>query len=87
MTSSVQLFQLFNLMHLFKLSSEVRINSLESLNSIDKKLLYIPKFKTVTYGKNSLRYYGPTLWNKTFKTGVIRVRYQKLDQHIISKML
>ena len=60
-------------MHLFQLSSEVRINAFDSLNSIDKKLLYIPKFNTVTYGKQSLRYLCPKLWNETFKTGVILV--------------
>ena len=75
-----------DLMHLFKLSSEVRINSLESLNSIDKKLLYIPKFKTITYGKHSLRYLGPTLWNETFKTGVIRVSSLKEKDIAVSKI-
>ena len=39
----------------------------------NKKLLYIPKLSTVTYGKQSLRYLGPKLWNDTFKTGVILV--------------
>ena len=62
-----------DLMHLFQLSSEVRINAFDSLNSIDKKLLYIPKFNTVTYGKQSLRYLCPKLWNETLKTGVILV--------------
>ena len=62
-----------DLMQLFQLSSEVRLNALNSLNSIDKKLLYIPKFNTVTYGKQSLRYLCPKLWNDTFKTGVILV--------------
>ena len=62
-----------DLMQLFQLSSEVRLNALNSLNSIDKKLLYIPKFSTVTYGKQSLSYLGPKLWNDTFKTGVILV--------------
>ena len=62
-----------DLMHLFQLSSEVRINAFDSLNSIDKKLLYIPKFSTVTYGKQSLRYHCPKLWNDTFKTGVVLV--------------
>ena len=62
-----------DLMQLFQLSSEVRTNAFDSLNSIDKKLLYIPKFNTVTYGKQSLRYFCPKLWNETFKTGVISV--------------
>ena len=75
-----------DLMRLFKLSSEVRTNSFESLNSIDKKLLYIPKFKTVTYGKRSLRYLGPTLWNETFKTGIIRVSSVKQRNIAVSKI-
>ena len=82
-------------MHLFQLSSEVRINAFDSLNSIDKKLLYIPKFNTVTYGKQSLRYLCPKLWNETFKTGVILVSdiqkkiflCQKSKPFTISKML
>jgi hypothetical protein len=62
-----------DLMHLFQLSGEVRTNAIASLNSIDKKLLYIPKFNTITYGKQSLRYLCPKLWNETFKTGRIQV--------------
>ena len=67
----------YDLIQLFQLSSEVCTNTLESLNSIDKKLLYIPKFQTITYGKQSLRYVGPSLWNQTFKTGIIQVDNEK----------
>ena len=70
----------------FKLSSEVRTNSVESHNSIDKKLLYIPKFKTIAYGKQTLRYFGPALWNETFKTGVIRVSSLKEKNIAVSKI-
>ena len=28
----------------------------------------IPRFRTVHYGKHSLRYFGPHLWNKLDKT-------------------
>ena len=75
-----------DLMHLFKLSSEVRINACEYLNSIDKKLLYIQKFKTVTYGKQSIRYTCPKLWNETFKTGTIRVNNLKEKDIPVSKI-
>ena len=75
-----------DLMHLFKLSSDVRINTLESLNSIDKKLLYIPKFNTISYGKQSLRYICPKLWNETFKTGVINVSNIKEKNIAVSKI-
>ena len=66
-----------DLMSLFKLSSEVRIDCQDNLNSIINKLLYIPKFNSVTYGKQSLRYHVPKLWNETFKTGSIGVGTNK----------
>lgn len=66
-----------DLMSLFKLSSEVRTNNYQNLNSIVNRLLYIPKFKGVTYGKQSLRYHVPKLWNETFKTGSIQVNSEK----------
>ena len=37
------------------------------------RLIYIPRFKTITYGKDSLRYQCAKLWNKTFKTGDIHI--------------
>ena len=41
---------------------------------------YNRSFNTTTYGKNSLRYVGPSLWNETFK-GVVRskIGYVKVD--------
>ena len=75
-----------DLMQLFQLSSEVRTNAFDSLNSIDKKLLYIPKFNTVTYGKQSLRYFCPKLWNETFKTGSIQVSNIKAKKIAVSKI-
>ena len=75
-----------DLMQFFKLSSEVRPNAFDSLNSIDKKLLYIPKFNTVTYGKQSLRYLCPKLWNDTFKTGFISVSDVQKKNIPISKI-
>ena len=73
-------------MLLFKLSSEVRTDTLGSLNSIDKKLLYIPKFNTVTYGKESLRYVCPFLWNEIFKTGIIEVNNDKKKNIPVTKI-
>ena len=65
---------------------EVRTNTFDSLNSIDKKLLYIPKFNTIAYGKKSLRYLCPKLWNETFKSGVIQVSPIKEKNISVSKI-
>ena len=43
------------------------------LKSVANNLIYIPGFKTITYGKDSLRYQCARLWNKTFKTGDILI--------------
>ena len=64
-----------DLMSLFQLSGDVR--SYSFLNSVVNKLLYIPPFKTITYGSHSLRYQGPKLWNETFKKGNIMVDTNK----------
>ena len=61
-----------DLMNLFQLSSDVRTDT-QNLNSIVNRLLYIPKFQTMTYGKHSLKYLCSKLWNDTFKTGSIQV--------------
>ena len=73
-------------MTLFKLSSEIRTNTPQALNSIDQKLLYIPKFHTVRHGKCSLRYYGPKLWNETFKSGTIQVNQDRKKDIKVSKI-
>ena len=75
-----------DLMTLFKLSSEIRTNTPQALNSIDQKLLYIPKFHTVRHGKCSLRYYGPKLWNETFKSGTIQVNQDRKKDIKVSKI-
>ena len=75
-----------DLMELFQLSCEIRTDTFGSLNSIDKKLLYIPKFNTITYGKESLRYVCPFLWNETFKTGTIVVNDDKKKNIPVSKI-
>ena len=61
-----------DLLSLFQMSSEIRTRY-QALNSVVNNLLYIPPFKTMTYGKRSLRYQGPKLWNDTFKSGFIKV--------------
>ena len=61
-----------DLMSLFRLSSDVHTTSRE-LNSTVNRLIYMPSFKTITYGKDSLRYQCAKLWNKTFKTGIIQI--------------
>ena len=43
------------------------------MKSVANNLIYIPPFKTITYGKDSLRYQCAKLWNKTFKTGDIQI--------------
>ena len=73
-----------DLMSLFRLSCEIR--SYTNLNSIDKKLLFIPDFKGITYGKQSLKYMGPKLWNDTFKTGIIQVHTNKAKNIPLSKI-
>ena len=82
-----------DLMNLFQLSSDVRTDT-QNLNSIVNRLLYIPKFQTMTYGKHSLKYLCSKLWNDTFKTGSIQVssnpvkliKRLKSKRYIISKM-
>ena len=59
-------------MSLFRLSSDVHTTSRE-LNSTVNRLIYMPSFKTITYGKNSLRYQCAKVWNDTFKTGDIQI--------------
>ena len=61
-----------DLMSLFRLSSEVHTRS-RQLNSTVNRLIYLPRFKTVTYGKDSLKYQCAKLWNETFKTGDIQI--------------
>ena len=61
-----------DLMSFFRLSGEVYTTSRE-LRSTVNRLIYIPKFKTIKYGKDSIRYKCAKLWNSTFKTGYITV--------------
>ena len=61
-----------DLMSLFQLSSNVQTTNLE-LNSANHNLLYLPPFKTLTYGKKSIRYQCPKLWNHTFKNSSLQI--------------
>ena len=61
-----------DLRSLFRLASDVHTTTRE-LKSVANNLIYIPGFKTITYGKDSLRYQCAKLWNKLFKTGDILI--------------
>ena len=61
-----------DLMSLFRLSSDVHTTS-RKLNSVVNRLIYMPSFNTITYGKDSLRYHCAKLWNNTFKSGDIQI--------------
>ena len=65
-----------DLMSMFRLSCEVRTET-QTLISIHNKLLYIPPFHTTSYGKQSLSYLGPKLWNEIFKTSSIQVNQDR----------
>ena len=61
-----------DLRSLFRLASDVHTTTRE-LNSVVNNLIYIPAFKTITYGKASLRYRCAKLWNEKFKSGNIQI--------------
>ena len=60
------------LLPIFQLSKDIHTTS-QTLNSAYNNLLFIPSFKSMTYGKKSIRYSCPKLWNETFKTGTIQI--------------
>ena len=72
-------------MSLFRLSSDVHTTS-RALNSEINKLIYISSFKTITYGKVSLRYQCAKLWNKIFKTGEIQIEADKSNNVKLAKI-
>ena len=47
----------------------------------------IPRFRTVHYGKHSLRYFGPHLWNKLDKTDREKPNLKSFQDSIMSKNL
>ena len=61
-----------DLMDLFQLTADVHTTNLV-LNSADRNILHLPPFKTMTYGKKSIRYQCSKIWNYTFKNGMIQI--------------
>ena len=59
-------------MSLFTLRSDIDTTS-RAMKSRTNRLIYMPSFNTVTYGKDSIKYQCAKLWNATFKTGVLNV--------------
>ena len=57
---------------IFQLSKDVHTTNI-TLNSAHNDLLFIPSYKSMTYGKKSIKYHCPKLWNETFKNGIIQV--------------
>ena len=53
------------------------------LNSALNNLIHIPRFDTMTYGRNSIKYHCAKLWNDMFPTGFIQIDDdRKKDSHI-----
>ena len=73
-----------DLRDLFQLTADIHTTSF-ALNSTNRNLLYLPPFKTIAYGKKSIRYQCPKIWNFTFKHGTIQInsdrsKDRKLDE-------
>ena len=74
-----------DLMSLFQLSSNVQTTNLD-LNSANYNLLYLPPFKTLTYGKKSIRYQCPKLWNHTFKNSSLQISSDRTKDVILNSI-
>ena len=74
-----------DLMDLFQLSSDVHTTNLV-LNSTDRNLLHLPPFKTMTYGKKSIRYQCPKLWNHTFKNSSLQISSDRTKDVILNSI-
>ena len=61
-----------DLMSLFQFTTDVQTTNLV-LNSADNNLLYLPPFKTMNYGKKSIKYQCPKIWNHTFKNESLQI--------------
>ena len=71
-------------MRLFEFTIDVQITKLV-LNSGNNKLLHLPPYKTMTYGKKSIKYQCPKIWNHTFKNGYLQISSDRAkDAHIDS---
>ena len=65
-----------DLMSLFKLTTDVQTTNLV-LSSSKNNLLYTPRFQTMTYGKKSIKYQCPKIWNQTFKNGSLQTELDR----------
>ena len=74
-----------DLMSLFVLSTNVHTTN-QVLNSAINNLIHIPRFETVTYGQNSIRYRCAKLWNDMFPTGFIQVNVDRSKDVHLSKI-
>ena len=71
-----------DLMSLFILSSNVHSTN-QALNSAINNLIHIPRFETVSYGKNSIKFHCAQLWNNMFPTGFIQINADRQkDVHL-----
>ena len=59
-----------DLHNLFNFNCDIHKTNLE-LNSVRKQYLHIPSINTTSYGNKSLRYHCASLWNNTFKQGIV----------------
>ena len=69
-----------DLKNLFTFSSDIHITNIK-LNSARKKFIHIPRIKTVTYGKQSIKFHCAKLWNDKFKNGI---SIDKNESHNVS---
>ena len=74
-----------DLMPIFQLHKDIQTTNL-TLNSSYNNLLYTPSFKTMTYGKKSIRYSCPKLWNDTFRTGTIQIDSERKNDVKLSSI-
>ena len=61
-----------DLMSLFQFTTDVQTTNLV-LNRAYNNLLYLPPFKTMNYGKKSIKYQCPKIWNHTFKNESLQI--------------
>ena len=75
-----------DLMPMFQLSKEYSTTNLV-LKSEMNKLLFTPRFNTITYGKKSLKYHCAMIWNQTFKNNTIQINGNRLDNVKVSDIV
>ena len=74
-----------DLMSLFILSSNVHSTN-QALNSAINNLIHIPRFDTVTYGRNSIKFQCAQLWNNMFPTGSIQINADRQNDVHLTKI-